>query len=102
MNQHKSLVRISELLSRFKVQVGILSASSMLDLNVVAEDFFIPVLNDLFDCELLNANSTTKNFPALDLIDNKKRTGFQITSTSSLNKVKDTVRKIIANKLYED
>lgn len=82
MNQQKSLLRISELLSRFKVQVGILNASSLLDINVISEDFLIPILDIIFDCNLINANTISKNFPAIDLIDKTKRISFQITSTS--------------------
>lgn len=102
MNQQKSLIKISELLSRFKVQLGILNASSMLDINILAEDFFIPILNEVFDCNLINANSISKNFPAIDLIDNTNRITFQITSTSKSRKIRETLEKINKNRLYSD
>lgn len=102
MNQQISLIKTAELLSRFKVQVGILNASSMLDINIVAEDFFIPVLNEVYACNLVNANSISKSYPAVDLIDKVNRISFQITSTSTPTKVKSTLEKIVKNEFYND
>jgi hypothetical protein len=102
MNQQKSLLRISELLSRFKVQTGILNASCLLDINVIAEDFLIPILNTLFECNLINANRISKNFPAIDLIDKKCRISFQITSTSKPQKIRETLEGIVKNGFYND
>ena len=45
MKQQKLLLSISELLSRFKVQIGILNASSMLDINLVSENFYVMCIN---------------------------------------------------------
>jgi hypothetical protein len=101
MRQLKLLLNISELLSRFKFQVGILNASSLLDINIIAEDFFIPILNEIFDCDLKNANLIAKNYPAVDLIDEINKITIQITATSSSKKVRETLEKIVTNNFHE-
>lgn len=101
MKQQKLLLNISELLSRFKVQVGILNASSMLDINVVSENFLIPILNEIYDCDFKNANLFEKNYPAVDLVDKKNKIAIQITSTSTSTKVRETLEKIIKNDFHK-
>jgi len=99
MNQQKSLIRISELLTRFQVQVGILNANALLDINVIAQDTLIPIFKIVFDCpDLYNADHLiAKSFPAIDLIDEKKKVTFQITSTSKSAKIKNTLEKIVTH-----
>lgn len=99
MNQQKSLIRISELLSRFKIQVGILNANAQLDINIVAEDILIPIINIAYNCNLSNAKYSEDDtkFPALDLLDKVNRIAFQITSTATISKAKKTIEGIIKN-----
>lgn len=99
MNQQKSLLRISELLSRFKIQVGILNANAQLDINIIAEDILIPILNIAYNCDLKNAKycEDDAKFPALDLLDKENRIAIQITSTPTIEKVKKTIKGIIKN-----
>lgn len=99
MNQQKSLIRISELLSRFKIQTGILNANAQLDINIVSEDILIPILNIAYNCNLSNAKYSEDDtkFPALDLLDKVNRIAFQITSTATINKAKKTIEGIIKN-----
>ncbi len=82
MKQQKLLISISEKLILFKNQIGILNSSSMFDINIIAEDFLIPLLNEVYNCDLKNANAEEKNYPAVDLIDKEKKIAFQITSTA--------------------
>jgi len=99
MKQQKSLIRISELLSRFKIQTNILNSNSQLDINIIAEDILIPILNIAYNCNLSNAKYTEKDntFPALDLLDKTNRIAFQITSTPKIKKVRETIEKIISH-----
>lgn len=101
MKRQKLLLNIAELLSRFKIQVGILNANSMLDINVVAEDFFIPILNEVYNCKLKNANLIEKNYPAVDLVDKTNKIAIQITSTSTSKKVRETLEKIVKNDFHK-
>jgi len=68
------------------------SALNQYDINIHAENFYIPVFNELFGLSLENINVTQKrNFPAVDLADFKKKVAIQITSTNSSQKVYDTL-----------
>jgi len=102
MNQQKSLIRIAELLSRFKIETNILNSNAQLDINIVAEDVLIPILNIAYDCALTNAKYSENDtkFPAIDLIDKQNRIAFQITSTSTIRKARKTIEGIVKNNFH--
>jgi hypothetical protein len=49
---------------------------------------------------LINLNRKQKNFPGIDLGDDHDRVAFQVTSTTSLDKVKFTVRQFMDRAYY--
>lgn len=102
MNRQVLLMRIAALLARFKGQVDILNISTLNDINKIAEDILIPILNEILDINLQNTNAIKKNFKAIDLIDKKNRICFQITSNSSMAKIVETLKNIESDKLYYD
>jgi hypothetical protein len=99
MNQQKSLIRIAELLARFKIQTILLNSNAQLDINIVAEDILIPILNIAYGCNLKNAKYSENDtkFPALDLLDKTNRIAFQITSTADIKKARKTIEGIVNN-----
>lgn len=103
MNQEKYLYRITQLLSRFKEQVKILSSNGEFSINIHAENILIKILNLLFECDLENTNySESKTYPSIDLRDRKGKIAFQITSTANLEKVRNTIEKFIKHNIYKD
>lgn len=80
------------------------NAMGSLFINSIAEDISKPILSRLFNCyDLQNLNYITgRNYPAIDLGDKKRRISFQITSDSSLDKVRDTLEMFVQHKLYND
>ena len=103
MNRQKSLTRIAELLGRFTNEVTILNKAGLYDINIHAETVLIPLLKLTHGLELANANFTEKgNFSAVDLIDNRNRVTFQITSTSDNEKIKHTLNQFIKHERYND
>lgn len=71
-------------------------------INIHAESFLIPVLNEVFGLQLENLNATQrKNFPAIDLADFKNRVAFQITSTSTFEKIKSTLETFTRYELHK-
>lgn len=103
MNRQKSLNRIVELLSRFSNEVKMLNSASLYDINIHSENILIPLLNEAFDLELVNANfDEEKNFSAVDLIDNKNRIAFQVTSTGDNDKIKHTLNQFIKYERFRD
>ena len=103
MNLKKCRVRVSELMSKFVAQVENENAMGMLDINRVSEDVLIPLFLEVYGyTDLKNLNvSEGSNFPAIDLGDEKTRTAYQITSTHDSEKIKNTLKKFVDNRLYE-
>ncbi len=94
MNRKDRIDEIVKYSARFVGEVDGYNKIGKYDINLHAEHFLVPVLNSVFDLKLENLNSTKKNnFPAVDLADFKNRVAFQVTSTSSSQKIKDTLEK---------
>ena len=77
------------------------AAMNSYDLNVHAENAFIPILDRVFDLKLINANQLKINHPAIDLIDGEKGVAFQLTATTTGEKVVDTLKKFVDNDLHK-
>ena len=103
MNLKKTQDRINELMSRFIAQVKGATAMNRTDINRISEDVLIRLFSEIYGhTELKNLNVEDTNTPAIDLGDKETRTAYQITSTPSSQKVKRTLEKFVAHKLYED
>lgn len=104
MNLKKCRARINELMSRFVAQVKGAIEMDELDINRVSEDVLIPFLSAIYEhTNLENLNvSEGSNFPAIDLGDKETRTAYQITSTPTSQKIKDTLKKFVTHKLYKE
>ncbi len=100
MNRQKIIDSIGIHLARFKAEVETLNSIGSYDINLHSENVLIPLLNTIYDISLVNINAKEKkNFPAVDLADFKNRVSYQVTSTVSLSKVKETVTKFIDHSL---
>ena len=79
------------------------NAVGLFDINRISEDFYIPILSILFNCDdLVNQNRIQHNFPAVDLGSNNTRQSFQVSSDASSAKIIETIKKFKSHKLYED
>lgn len=105
MNQQELLTRINALLGRFAYEVRVSNATGLFDINILAEDFLVPILSVVFDCpDLKNQNHVQMNFPAVDLGCNKSRISIQVTSDPSAPKIIKTIKKFREhelNKLFD-
>jgi hypothetical protein len=106
LNLQKSIDRIIELFLIFKLQIEDKNKAGFFDPNRLSEDVLVPIFRDIFDCPYLrNLNSEVRNYPGIDLADASKRTAFQITSDNSLDKIIDTLDKVIkheSHRLYDN
>jgi hypothetical protein len=67
------------------------------------EHFYRDLLRLVFDWDLKLLNTReTPNYPAIDLADDAARLAVQVTSSSERKKVKETLEKFQAHKLYEN
>lgn len=102
MNTKKITERISELMSRFRVEVENLNSLNLYDINIHAENVIIPILNSVYGMNFKNANLEDKNAAAIDLIDNENRVAIQVTSTPNIGKIKHTLRQYKKYKINND
>lgn len=103
MNRQDFINKIIKYSSRFVEEIKEYNALNLYNINMHSENFLIPVLNIIFDLNLENVNATRKkNFPSIDLADFKNRVAFQITSTSTADKIKGTLEKFFKNNSNKD
>ncbi|HEX7754642.1 MAG TPA: SMEK domain-containing protein, partial [Niabella sp.] len=92
--------KINTSAARFVVEVEGFNATGQYHINMHAENFLIPVLNEVFNLQLENLNATQKkNFPAIDLADFQSKVAFQITATADFAKIKSTLELFFEHKL---
>jgi len=73
----------------------------MYDINKVCENLMLGVFREIYGWrDLRNLNADEKaNFPGIDLADDKAGVAIQVTGTSNLDRVKDTVRTFLKHGL---
>ncbi len=92
---------LRDVVSRLMSQVSIASKQTRTDINLASEDAWIPILREVFQApKLENLNRHQKNYPGIDLGDTENRISFQVTATTNLDKVKDSVTTFIDKKYY--
>lgn len=103
MNLLKAQNRINELMSIFVAQVRGASAMGQTDINRVSETVLIPLFSEIFGYKKLrNLNfSERANFPGIDVADDSARVAFQITSTATNEKVKETLQQFVDHHLFK-
>ena len=102
MNRIDHINKITTYSARFVLEVEGFNATNQYHINIHAESFLIPVLNETFGLQLENLNATQKkNYPAIDLADFKNRVAFQVTSTADIDKIKGTLETFAKYRLNE-
>lgn len=102
MNRIEDINKIVKYSTRFVQEVESYNSLNQYHINIHAESFLIPLLNEVFGLSLENLNYTQKkNYPAIDLADFENRVAFQVTSTSSIEKIKDTLKKFFNYELHK-
>ncbi|WP_422048115.1 SMEK domain-containing protein [Shimia sp.] len=93
--------KLRGVVSRLERQVELATAQGRTDINLALEDAFIPILKATYNLpNLINLNRRVKNFPGIDLGDDHDRVAFQLTSTTTLDKVKSTVQQFMDRAYY--
>ena len=93
--------QLRNVVSRIVVQVELATSQGRTDINLALEDAFIPILKSVYNLpNLVNLNRKQKNYPGIDLGDDHDRVAFQITSTTTLDKVKATIRQFMDRAYY--
>jgi hypothetical protein len=101
MNLQNSQNRIRDLMARFVSEVKAATALDQTDINRIAETVLIPLLSQVLNLpSLVNLNTVAKNYPAVDLGDERARVAIQVTSTPDSEKIKHTLQEFIQHNLH--
>lgn len=103
MKHQVLLTEFREELAVLKNEIELAVSMGQFDINSICENLYCELLKILFDFKALrNLNTEEKtNYPAIDLADNLARIAIQITSTSTLEKIKDTLLSVIGHDLNQ-
>lgn len=94
---------IKRLITWVVINVGIDNHLNLTDINIYAENFVIPLLDNILGCNLVNLNSHDgRNYPGIDLGDRVKRIAVQVTSTTARQKVDKTIKKFEDQREYDN
>ena len=84
--------QLRDVVSRIITQVDLATDQGRTDTSLVLEDALIPILKSVFNLpNLVNLNKMQRNYPGIDLGDDHDRVSFQVTATTSLEKIKKTL-----------
>lgn len=102
MKQLDLINEFRELNAQLKTEVESASAMGHFDTHKVAENLMCKLLSELCGYgNLRNLNRDKNNYPGIDLADDHARVAFQITATSDLAKVKNTLETFLLHNLHQ-
>lgn len=78
------------------------STLNILNLHIRSEDFYRELLNMIYGYKLVNANMIEPNASSIDLVDDENKIIFQVTCTSTKEKIEQTLSKEILKEKYSD
>lgn len=102
LKKKELLELIAMRLATLKAYVSTVNSIHLFDVNVVAEDFFAALLNEIYGYSLVNLNHTDLNKAAIDLGDVGKRVAVQVTSERTKTKIQKTVNKFVDHGLEDE
>ena len=101
LNRERALKAIVDRLAWLTSKVTMGSSIHLLDANMIIQELFRVVLNELYDLELSLTDRTSPNFPAIDLADEATRRCFQLTSEKSTKKMQSCLDAFYRHGLNE-
>ncbi len=102
MNDMEQLDYIRNQLTYIKTKVALDNQLGLHDINKLCEDIFMHILNDIYGWNLKNINLFQENFPAIDLVDDINKIVIQVTSTTTTDKLRETIKKFKNLTQYTD
>ncbi len=93
MKEKNELDVVKEMLTQWVTAVKLRNSVNDMEINRTSENLVLRLLNLAYDYDLTNLNWEGNNYPAIDLGDREGGIALQVTSTSTLDKIKETLRK---------
>lgn len=91
------LQNIAAKLGLLKNQIELENQINFYNNNIGSENLMCGLLNYIYGWNLVNLNKKEKNYPGIDLGDEKKKIAVQITSDNSRKKVQNTIDTFLKN-----
>ena len=103
ISSEELLLKIRNQITAYQLNVKSDNKAHRYNINDRAESFTIPLFKLIFEWEnLVDLNKETSNYPGVDLGDYDKRIAVQVTSDTTLEKVKHTLSQFVDREYYED
>lgn len=97
-NRENLIKDCATILSVYESYISYLSSINMNDAAIIAESNMLDIVNFIFDKNFKNTNKELKlNFPGIDYLDEKSKSGMQVTRVASVKKITDSIDKLIKN-----
>ena len=101
ISSEELIVKIRNQIAAYQLNVKSDNKAHRYNINDRAESFTIPLFKLLFEWNNLeDLNKREANFPGIDLGDFNKRISIQVTSDTSLDKVKHSLNQFVENEYY--
>lgn len=102
MKHIELLNEFRELIGQLQQSVDTAGAMQLYDTHKIAENVICGLLRELYGLSALrNLNADQTNYPSIDLADDMARVAIQVTGTSNIGKIKDTLNKFINHQLHK-
>lgn len=95
------LTEFRELLAQLAREVELSVSSGHTNVAHISEAVFLGLLNALYGWQLKDMNAVQRNFPAIDLADEDSGIAIQVTATTSIAKIKSTIKTFIGHELQK-
>ncbi|NGX90801.1 SMEK domain-containing protein [Proteus mirabilis] len=97
-NRENLIKDCATILSVYSNYISHLSSINMNDAAIIAESNMLDIVNFIFDKNFKDTNKEFKlNFPGIDYLDEKSKSGMQVTKVASVSKIKKSIDKLIEN-----
>lgn len=102
LSKNHILDQIIDIIVREKEFIEKKNKLGLFDDNKHWENIIRKILNDSLGYELENLNRDKSNYPGIDLGDSSNGIGIQVTTTKTSAKIKNTLEKMLKEKVYEE
>ncbi len=87
--------RVIKLVSLWVTEIKANNYLDFYDINKVAEDLAVKLLNEIYNLQLINLNEEKPNYPGIDLGDKINKIAFQVTSRSDPGKIQESLETFV-------
>ena len=91
MGMKEEIDQIGDLINYWILKIEANNYLDFYDINKVAEDLAVKLLNQIYGLQLLNLNDEKPHYPGIDLGDKINKIAYQVTSRSDARKIKDSL-----------